>query len=190
MTGGPATAAGRPPPGRGDAALRVARRRRGEGGALAALQLDGEPRRRRALGDRRRLDLGDAGRLGEVDDHPRLARPEQAEAESLDDRLGARSRGRPTDGSIWKLTSAMSTTMRSGSTSARALAATGPERSKTSFAVSPSSASRAATATGGASSPTAAHRRRGRRRAPRSPRQRPPACWRTGIGPRQSARHS
>ena len=73
-------------------ALGVARRRGGEGGGLATLELDPEPRRRRALGDRRRLDLGDAGRLGEVDHHPRLARPEQAEAESFDDRLSAIAR--------------------------------------------------------------------------------------------------
>ena len=71
---------------------RVARRRGGEGGGLATLELDRESRRRGALGDRRRLDLGDAGRLGKVDHHPRLARPEQAEAESFDDRLSAVAR--------------------------------------------------------------------------------------------------
>ena len=91
--GGAAAAAGAAPAtasaSRAAAAAKAAR--------LATLELDREPRRRRALGDRRRLDLGDAGRLGEVDHHPRLARPEQAEAESFDDRLSAIARrGRPT----------------------------------------------------------------------------------------------
>ena len=36
--------------------------------------------------------LGDAGRAGEFDHHSRLARPEQAEAEPFDDRLGAIAR--------------------------------------------------------------------------------------------------
>ena len=43
-----------------------------------------------------RFDAGDAGRPGEIDDHARLARSEQAEAEALDDRLGAPAL-RPTD---------------------------------------------------------------------------------------------
>ena len=46
--------------------------------------------------------------------------------------------------------------MRSGSAIAWALASTGPERSKLSFAVSPSSARRAATATGGGAAVSAA----------------------------------
>ena len=88
----------RPPPAR--------RRRRGgawscaaaaKAASLAGLELDRQPRRRSPRRAGASSTLATQAGSGEVDDDPRLAGPEQAEAERLDQRIALGAIARPAD---------------------------------------------------------------------------------------------
>ena len=160
MTGGPdggSAAAASAAAGAARRGRRGLARRRGEGAGLATLEFDGQARGAAPLAIGAVSTLATQAGSRKIDHDARFAGTEQAEAKRLDDRVGARRR-RAADRRIdleVRLRD-RSTTMRSGSAIAWALASTGPERSKLSLAVSPSSESRAATATGGGAASSAA----------------------------------
>ena len=68
----------------------VVERGGGEGVGVAGAQLQRHPRGDAVADKPARRDPGDAGRARQIDHHARLARPEQAEAERLDERVGFR----------------------------------------------------------------------------------------------------